>query len=140
MTIGEVAARSGVPAKTIRFWEEQRLIPEPRRTPAGYRIYEPSTLDRLTFVRHAQGAGFTLQQIRQVLDIGDSGRPPCRHVGELIHDRLAAVDARITELEATRAHLGVLARRAAEQDPADCHGYCSILAANAAHPDGREPG
>ena len=128
MRIGEVAARSGVPAKTIRFWEEQRLLPEPDRTAAGYRAYGARVLERLTFVRHAQTAGFTLDQIRQVLDIGDSGQAQCRHVTELIQAHLAAVERRIAELEATRRRLRLLARRAAEQDPADCHGYCSILA------------
>jgi DNA-binding transcriptional MerR regulator len=127
MKIGEVAARSGVPAKTIRFWEEQRLLPEPRRTPAGYRLYESSTIQRLTFVRQAQAAGFALDQIRQVLDIGDSGTAPCEHVSDLIARRLVDVVARIGELEATRDHLRVLAKRAAEQNPAECRGYCSIL-------------
>jgi len=127
MKIGEIAARSGVPAKTIRFWEEQGLLPEPSRTEAGYRLYDATTIDRLTFVRHAQAAGFALDQIRQVLDIGDSGAAPCQHVTELIAGRLVDVDARIAELEATRDHLRVLAKRAAAQDPAECEGYCSIL-------------
>jgi DNA-binding transcriptional MerR regulator len=127
MQIGEIAVRSGVPAKTIRFWEEQRVLPEPSRTPAGYRVYDSSTVERLTFVRRAQAAGFTLDQIRQVLDIGDSGSAPCKHVSDLIGGRLAEVDARIDELEATRDHLRFLAQRAARQDPAECHGYCSIL-------------
>src|SRR5258708_34874220 len=97
MKIGEVAARSAVPAKTIRFWEEQRLLPEPRRTPAGYRLYESSTIQRLTFIRHAQAAGFTLDQIRQVLDIGDSGTAPCEHGRDLIAGRLVDVAARIAD-------------------------------------------
>jgi DNA-binding transcriptional MerR regulator len=127
MRIGEMAARAGVPPKTIRFWEDQRLLSAPARTPAGYRLYDMSTVERLAFIRHAQAAGLTLDQIRQVLDIGDSGNAPCQHVGELIDGRLAAVDARIAELEATRSHLRFLARRAAQQDPAECHGYCAIL-------------
>ena len=127
MKIGEISARSGVPAKTIRFWEELRVLPEASRTPAGYRDYDAGVIERLSFVRHAQAAGFTLDQIRQVLDIGDSGNPPCLHVRELIDGRLAEVDARITELRSTRRQLRYLARRAAEQDPAECHGYCSIL-------------
>jgi DNA-binding transcriptional MerR regulator len=138
MKIGEVAAQSGVPAKTIRFWEEQRLLPEPSRTAAGYRLYEASTIERLTFVRHAQAAGLALDQIRQVLDIGDSGAAPCQHVSDLIAGRLVDVDARIAELVATRDHLRVLAQRAAAQDPAECHGYCSILRSKPA--DSGRPG
>src|SRR5690348_16200421 len=127
MKIGELAASSGVSAKTIRFWEEAGVVPVPSRTSSGYRDYEPAALDRLSFIRHAQSAGFSLGQIRRVLGIGDSGEPPCEHVSQLINERLAEVDARIADLKATRSHLRVLARRAADQDPAQCTGYCSIL-------------
>jgi MerR family copper efflux transcriptional regulator len=127
MKIGELAAHSGVSAKTIRFWEEARVLPLPSRTSSGYRDYQPDVVDRLTFIRHAQSAGFTLDQIRRVLGIGDSGERPCEHVSQLITDRLAEVEARIADLKATRSHLRVLARRAADQDPAQCTGYCSIL-------------
>lgn len=127
MKIGEVAVRSGVPVKTIRFWEEERLLPEAARTPSGYRRYDGGVIERLTFIRQAQAAGFRLDQIRQVLEIADSGDRPCRHVSEVIERRRAEVDARIAELEATRARLHALARRAAAQDPVDCRGYCSII-------------
>jgi DNA-binding transcriptional MerR regulator len=128
MRIGEISSRAGVPAKTIRFWEDQHLLPSPRRTPAGYRDYDPSVMDRLAFIRHGQAAGLTLAAIRQVLDIRDGGQPPCAHVTDLIARRLAEVDARLAELSRTRDQLVVLAARAAAQDPADCRGYCSIVA------------
>jgi DNA-binding transcriptional MerR regulator len=127
MRIGEVATHAGVPAKTIRFWEELDLLPQPARTPAAYRDYEPAIIDRLTFIRQAQAAGFTLSQIRGVLDIGDSGEPSCEHVAQLIDARLRDVEKRIAELKATGSHLRALAERAAAQDPATCSGYCSIL-------------
>jgi DNA-binding transcriptional MerR regulator len=127
MRIGEIADRAGVPAKTIRFWEDQRVLPQPGRTPAGYRDYDPAVLDRLAFVRHAKAAGLTLDAIRQVLEIRDGGQPPCMHMTDLIARRLAEVDARLAELTRTRDQLVVLAARAAAQDPADCRGYCSIV-------------
>jgi DNA-binding transcriptional MerR regulator len=127
MRIGEVAALAGVPAKTIRFWEHEGLLPAPGRTPSGYRDYGPDVVERLAFVRHAQAGGLTLGQIRQVLEIGDSGDAPCEHVGRVVADRLAEVETRIGELAATRRHLQALARRAASQDPADCRGYCAII-------------
>jgi DNA-binding transcriptional MerR regulator len=128
MKIGEVAERSGVSAKTIRFWEDERLLPAPARTPAGYRDYDLAVLERLAFIRHAQVAGLTLEHIRQVLDIRDEGQPPCVHVAGLIARRLAEVEARLAELARTRDQLAALASRAAAQDPADCYGYCSIIA------------
>jgi len=127
MKIGELAASSGVSAKTIRFWEEAGVLPLPSRTSSGYRDYQPDVVDRLTFVRHAQSAGLSLDQIRRVLGIGDSGERPCEHVTQLINERLDEVEARIADLKATRSHLLVLARRAADQDPLQCSGYCSIL-------------
>jgi MerR family transcriptional regulator, copper efflux regulator len=114
-----------VPAKTIRFWEDQQLLP-PGRTPAGYPDYGPAILERLVFIRHSQAAGLTLEHIREVLDIRDSGQPPCVHVTGLIARRLAEVEARLAELTRARDQLVVLAARATEQDPADCHGYCSL--------------
>jgi DNA-binding transcriptional MerR regulator len=129
MKIGEIANQAGVPAKTIRFWEDQHLVPEPARTPTGYRNYDPEILERLTFIRHAQAAGLTLEQIRQVLDIRGDGDAPCVHVTAIVTERLAEVESRISELTRTRDQLVDLAERAAAQDPADCHGYCSIITA-----------
>lgn len=127
MRIGELAHRSGVPVRTIRFWEARGLLAPPQRTESDYRDYDDAVIDRLRFVRRAQSAGFTLQQIRQVLELSDSGEPPCEHVGALIADRLADVDARMRELRATKRQLIELSARAAAQDPSDCEGICSIL-------------
>lgn len=127
MRIGELAAYSGVTAKTIRFWEVKGLLPDPARTRSGYRDYDPDALDRLRFIRQAQTAGLTLAEIRHVLVISDAGEPPCGHVSDLIHQHLVEVDQRIRELEETRSLLGRLAERAADQDPADCNSYCTIL-------------
>jgi len=127
MRIGDVAKNAGVPAKTIRFWEDLGLLPKPSRTSSDYRNYGVEIIDRLTFIRHAQAAGFTLRQVRGVLDVADSGEPPCEHVAQLIQLRLDDVDARISQLKTTRTHLRSLAARAAAQDPAECSGYCAIL-------------
>src|SRR5215470_1039740 len=130
MLIGELAADAGVPAKTIRFYEQAGLMPAPPRTPAGYRDYPPGALDRLAFIRHAQAAGFTLAEIRGVLAIRDSGHAPCQHVSVLIGEHLAQVERRIAELTRARDALKDLRRRAAETDPADCAEaeICSIIA------------
>ncbi|CAN5542843.1 Cu(I)-responsive transcriptional regulator [soil metagenome] len=127
MRIGELADQAGVTAKTIRYWESAGLLPDPERTPSGYRHYEPVAIERLGFIRHAQTAGLTLAEIRQVLDISDEGQPPCGHVTDLINQHLADVDHRIRELTATRHLLRQLAERAAGQNPDDCDGYCAIL-------------
>lgn len=128
MRIGELATQADVPTKTIRFWEQRGLVPEPRRTPAGYRDYERAVVDRLAFIRQAQVAGFTLDQIRQVLAISDDGEPACEHVATLISKHLDDVENRLRELHRTRDELRSLVHRAKSQDPSDCHGYCVIIA------------
>ena len=127
MRIGELASRSGMTTKTIRFWESTGLLADPTRTPSGYRVYGPEAIDRLEFIRHAKTAGLTLDEIRQVLAISDGGQTPCEHVGELIHRHLTDLDQRIRELTDTRRRLRHLAKRAADQNPATCDRYCTIL-------------
>lgn len=127
MKIGELAERTAVSAKTIRYWESEGLVPEPSRTASGYRDYHDDAADRLEFIRRCQTAGLTLAQIRQILDISDTGTAPCEHVAAVVAERLAEVEARLTELEATRAQLRRLVERAARQDPSDCEGFCSII-------------
>lgn len=126
MRIGELAAQSVVTTKTIRLWESAGLLADPARTPSGYRDYDPGVVDRLNLIRHAQTAGLTLAETRQVLAISDSGEPPCGHVADLIHQHLTELDHRIRELTETPHLLDRLAKRAADQDPADCDGYCVI--------------
>ncbi len=67
MQIGELADRVGVNTKTIRYYESIKLLPEPARTPAGYRIYGPDDETRLTFIKTAQHLGLSLDEIREVL-------------------------------------------------------------------------
>lgn len=132
MLIGDLATRAGLSAKAIRFYEQSGLLPQPPRTPGGYRDYPPGVVDRLAFIRHAQSAGFTLADIRGVLAIRDSGQAPCQHVSTLIDEQLALVEQRIAELTRARDALKDLQRRAAATDPADCaeSDICIILAAD----------
>jgi len=129
MLIGDLATRGGLSAKAIRFYEQAGLLPQPPRTPGGYRDYPPGAVDRLAFIRHAQAAGFTLADIRDVLAIRDSGQAPCQHVSVLIDEHLARVERRIAELTGARDALKDLQRRAAATDPADCaeSDICTIL-------------
>jgi MerR family transcriptional regulator, copper efflux regulator len=129
MLIGDLATRAGLSAKAIRFYEQAGLLPQPPRTPGGYRDYPPGAVDRLAFIRHAQAAGFTLADVRGVLAIRDSGHAPCQHVSVLIDEHLAQVERRIAELTRARDALKDLQRRAAATDPADCaeSEICSIL-------------
>lgn len=120
MRIGVLAATAGLSARTVRFYEQAGLLAEPPRTSGGYRDYPAEAIKRLSFIREAQAAGLSLAEIRGILAVRDSGRPPCRHVTELISRQLAQVEERITELTHARQGLRALQTRAAGTDPADC--------------------
>ncbi|WP_031511404.1 heavy metal-responsive transcriptional regulator [Streptomyces megasporus] len=129
MRIGDLAARTGLTTKTIRFYEDSGLLPPPPRTPGGYRDYPDHTAARLAFIRDAQRAGLTLAEIRSILALRDDGHAPCTHVTRLIHEHLDDIDRRTAELAATRKALWALADRAATTDPAACgqDDICTIL-------------
>ena len=120
MRIGELAGRSTVSAKTIRYYEGIGLIPPPARLASGYRNYEPATLDRLAFIRAAQAVGLSLGEIRGIVALRDEGQAPCGHVLDLLRTRSAELDRRIAELRALRGELKRLVARAEVLDPADC--------------------
>jgi DNA-binding transcriptional MerR regulator len=95
MLIGELATATVVSTKTLRFYETDGLLPEPDRTPAGYRDYTDTVIDRVVFIRQAQAAGLTLAQIRQILTTRDGGQPPCDHVADLVDQRIGQLDRRL---------------------------------------------
>ena len=120
MRIGELAQRSGVPTKTIRYYEDIGVVPQAPRLESGYRDYEPSMLDRLAFIRAAQAVGLSLGEIRSIVALRDEGQTPCGHVLDLLQTRSAELDRRIAELRALRGELNRLVARAAALNPADC--------------------
>jgi DNA-binding transcriptional MerR regulator len=73
-TIGEVSARSGFPATTLRYYEDIGLVVPAARTAAGYRIYDDGALDRLAFVARAKQAGCTLEEVADLVELWDGGR------------------------------------------------------------------
>ncbi|MEU2769848.1 heavy metal-responsive transcriptional regulator [Streptomyces diastaticus] len=138
MRISDLAARSGLSTKTIRFYEQSALLPAPPRTPGGYRDYPEQAVARLAFIRDSQGAGLSLAEIRSILVLRDSGQAPCAHVTALIHQRLNDIERRLTELAKTRDALNGLARRAALTDPTSCResDICTILSSVREKPRG----
>lgn len=120
MLIGRLADAAGVTTKTLRFYEDEGLLPAPVRTRSGYRDYPGEAIERVRFIRNAQGSGLTLAQIRQILAIRDGGDPPCSHLAQLVAQRLEDIDQRLAELEHTRTELRALEQRLESLDPTDC--------------------
>jgi hypothetical protein len=81
LRISEVATRSGVSAKALRLYEARRIVPKPRRTPVGYRVYSPEVLGVLHFVTQARRLGLTLKEIDHIVALRCAKPGPCVHVG-----------------------------------------------------------
>jgi MerR family mercuric resistance operon transcriptional regulator len=115
MRIGELATRAGVNIQTIRFYERQRLLRSPARTPAGYRSYSDLDLASVRFIKRAQQLGFTLKDVTQLIVLHGSLEPSQHGPGtrsadwqrlfRITQDRLALIDERIQLLENIRARL-----------------------------------
>ncbi|MGC8511282.1 MAG: heavy metal-responsive transcriptional regulator [Acidimicrobiales bacterium] len=120
MKIGELASRTGVPVKTLRYYEQIGVIDHPARTSSGYREYDDEVIDRLAFIRASQSVGFTLGEIREVLAFRDRGDVPCGHVLELLRQHREESERRIAALELVRKSLDDLVDRAAGLRVEDC--------------------
>lgn len=110
LRIGQLAAELGLNPKTIRYYEAIGLLPEPRRTPAGYRCYDAGDRERLRFVARAKSLGLSLKEIAEIVAIRQAGDAPCRHVADVLDHKLLAIETRIrvlTELHGEIAKLRI---------------------------------
>jgi DNA-binding transcriptional MerR regulator len=105
LRVAELAASVGVGTDTIRFYEKTGLLLAPARTPADYRVYEASAVDRLRFIQGTQRLGLKLRDIKELLAIRDTGVCPCEPAEELLRRRLADVDAEMARLSALREQM-----------------------------------
>ncbi|WP_413626008.1 heavy metal-responsive transcriptional regulator [Luteibacter sp. Lutesp34] len=108
LTIGRVAQSAGVAIDTIRFYEREGLLPEPRRRPSGYREYDMGTVARLRFIRRAKDLGFTLEEVRELLALSADRHGGVEGVRERAAARLHAIEERIAELQRVRDGLAEL--------------------------------
>jgi DNA-binding transcriptional MerR regulator len=129
MQIGEAGKRAGVSPPTIRYYEEIGLLPKPARSGAGYRRYTDDTVEELRFIRKAQAIGFSLDEIREILQLSRSGETPCGHVMTLAHQHLAAVEERIRRLRKFREELAAdLGKWEKQKAATTCTGLCKWIA------------
>jgi len=124
--IGELADRVGVNTKTIRYYESIKLLPEPARTPSGYRIYGPDDENRLTFIKTAQHLGLSLAEIREILALREAGTAPCEHVRGVLRQQVRDISRRISDLRRLRQELQTL-DAAIEDIPRDAAAVCRII-------------
>ena len=120
LTIGNLAKRTGTKVQTIRYYEQIGLMPEPGRTEGGQRRYTDTELDRLSFIRHSRQLGFSLDAIRELLDLSDHPDLPCREADGIARRQLKQVERRMARLEALRAELQRMVDECSGGSTADC--------------------
>ncbi|MBW4451923.1 MAG: heavy metal-responsive transcriptional regulator [Nostoc indistinguendum CM1-VF10] len=106
--IGVVAKESGVPIKTIRYYEELGLLKSSRRTEGGFRLFNSNILERLHFIKRAQSLGLSLSEIKDFLNVHDGGELPCEHIKIKLEDKVKAIDEQIQQLLILRQELSGL--------------------------------
>lgn len=126
MRIGEVADRVGVNPKTIRYYEEIGLLPDPERLPSGYREYSDHDVDRLSFVRTAQRLGLSLSEISEILAFRERAERPCEYVLGVLDRQVADLDRRMAEMAQLRQELIALKAKA-DGLPCDEASYCAVI-------------
>ncbi len=97
--IGGAAQQAGLSIDTIRFYERRSLLPRVPRTAGRFRLYSPDDIARLTFIRQMQGLGFSLQEIRQLLDLRGLQTGNCREMRHILRVKLRQVRGKIVELK-----------------------------------------
>lgn len=106
LKIGEVATQSGLPVKTIRYYEEiGLLVPTVERSPTGYRLFQDEVLNRLAFIKRSQSLGLSLSEIKEILELYDRGQLPCGEVKQRLKEKLTAIAQQIEALETLRTEL-----------------------------------
>ncbi len=136
-SIGELARRSGYAVQTVRYFEQIGLMPEPPRTAGRQRRYGEKELRRLMFIRHARDLGFSLDAVRELLQLCAHPEAPCAKADAIAVEHLHAIDEKIARLQALRAELGRMVEACQGGRIAECrvidvladHGKC----ANEAH-------
>jgi MerR family mercuric resistance operon transcriptional regulator len=108
MRTHEVAERAGVNTQTLRYYERRGILPDPPRSPAGYRDYPDTTVRMLRFVKRAQELGFTLADIEGLLELADGGPESCDAARQLAESHIAELARKIADLQRMRASLAQL--------------------------------
>lgn len=119
MNIGDAAQATGLPAKTIRYYEDIKLV-EPARSGNGYRDYDDRDIHRLAFIQRARSLGFTIDECRQLISLYDDKSRASADVKLLALEKVKEVDRKIKELKSLRSTLRTLADHCHGDNRPDC--------------------
>jgi Cu(I)-responsive transcriptional regulator len=120
MKIGELSRATGTHIETIRYYERIGLLPAPSRTAANYRSYGDTHRARLAFVRHSRELGFTIEEIRSLLDLSDHPERDCADADRIATRHLEQVEEKIAQLSLLREELSRIVGRCRGGIAGDC--------------------
>ena len=120
LTIGALSIRTGVKIETIRFYERIGILAKPPRSAAGHRIYSQEQLMRLGFIRRSRELGFSLDEVRRLLQLVDGGRYTCAEVKAITLDHLGEVRRKIADLRRLERTLAAVAGKCRGGKVPDC--------------------
>ena len=118
--IGRLAELTGVKIPTIRFYEQNDLVPPPARTKGGQRRYDERAVRRLHFIRHARDLGFSVEDIRELLALSEHPTMSCDAAEEIAHHHLRQVEGKIARLRLIRSELKRMIEACGGGSTADC--------------------
>ncbi|MEH2295461.1 heavy metal-responsive transcriptional regulator [Nostoc sp.] len=105
LLIGQVTDLSGIPIRTIRYYESLGIIKSSRRTEGGFRQFSLDVLTRLAFIKRAQNLGLSLEEIGNILQVYDQGQTPCGEIKEKLEDKVLQIDQQIDQLLTLRSEI-----------------------------------
>lgn len=120
LLIGEISRRTGVNIETVRYYERIEVMPRPKRSEGGQRLYNESQLNRLAFIKRSRDLGFSLKEVRTLLRLIDSGEMTCSEVHALTIEHLTGVRNKIADLKKLERALNDLAAQCSLGDVLDC--------------------
>lgn len=120
LPIGEMSRKTGVKIETIRYYERIGIMQNPARTEGGHRAYDADQLKRLAFIKRSRELGFSLGEIRALLDLVDTGTYTCSEVHEMTTKHLATVRKKVADLRRLERVLKDMAAECSRGDVPEC--------------------
>jgi MerR family Zn(II)-responsive transcriptional regulator of zntA len=124
-TIGKLAQASGLSRDCLRYYEREGLLAACRKTSAGYRLYDPSAVERLSFIKHAKRCGFTLTEINQLIGLKADDSTSCIDIRSVAEEKKNRLDDKIKDFQEMSAILSRLIDACIKKDSSLEH--CPIL-------------
>jgi DNA-binding transcriptional MerR regulator len=115
LRIGELASRAVMTVDAIRFYEKLGLLPKAQRSTGHFRLYSPRDLERVRFIRQMQALGFSLREIRELVDLRARKAEACETVRELLEEKLVATRQKERQLKQLEAELVADLRKCKEE-------------------------